>query len=244
VPETTAQPLSDGIVPALDVDSVDALRRLVEATTGVDGVVGYKLGMSGALRLGLPGAVAAIREISGLPIVYDHQKAGPDIPDMARKFSALCAEAGVTSLILFPLAGQRAVAEFVGGALDNGLTPIVGGDLPFPEYHVSGGGYVADDALDRILELAIDCGAAEFVLPAHDTAEVRRRSELLRQRVEVPGVYLPGIGALGGSVPEAFAAAEGCRRYAVVGRAIAAADDPGEAAKRLGEQALTAAAKA
>jgi len=152
------------------------------------------------------------------------------------------AEAGVSSLILFPLAGERAVREFVGGTLDNGLVPVVGGDLPFSEYHVSGGGYVADDALARILVLAAECGAADFVLPAHDPALVRERSELLKARVETPGVYLPGIGPLGGSIPEAFAAAEGCRRYAVVGRAIAAADDPGEAAKRLGEQALAASA--
>lgn len=241
MPETAATPASDGIVPALDVDSVDALKRVVEATTEVDGVVGYKLGMSGALRLGLPGAVAAIRELSDLPIVYDHQKAGADIPDMARKFSALCSEAGVSSLILFPLAGERAVREFVGGALDVGLVPIVGGDLPFPEYHVSGGGYVADDTLARILVLAAECGATDFVLPAHDNALIRQRCELLKNLVDAPGVYLPGIGPLGGSVPEAFAAAEGCRRYAVVGRAIAAAEDPGEAALRLGEQALAVA---
>lgn len=243
MPETPAEPAPDGIIPALDVDSVDALKRVVEATSGVDGVVGYKLGMAGALRLGLAGAVAAIRSISSLPVIYDHQKAGPDIPGMARKFAALCAEAGVTSVILFPLAGQEAVTEFTGASRDAGLVPIVGGELPFPEYRVSQGGYVADDALDRILTTALGCGATEFVLPAHDAARLRRRCALLREHAARPGVYLPGIGALGGSIPEAFAAAAGCRRYAVVGRAIVAATDPREAAARLGDQALAMAAR-
>lgn len=230
-----------GVIPALDVDSVDALRRLVEATTDIDGIVAYKLGIAGALRLGLPAAVQALREISHLPIIYDHQKAGPDIPDMARRFSQLCREAGVTAIVLFPLAGQRAVSEFVGQARVAGLTPIVGGALPFSEYFASAGGFVADDALERILGAAVEHGAGHFVLPAHDAAAVRLHAKALQDRVDRPVLLLPGIGALGGSIPEVFAAAVGCRRYAVVGRAIAAADDPREAARRLGEQALTAA---
>ncbi|GAB1813342.1 orotidine 5'-phosphate decarboxylase / HUMPS family protein [Mycobacterium sp. MUNTM1] len=230
-----------GVVPALDVDSVDALKHLVELTTDVDGIVAYKLGIAGALRLGLPGAVRAIREISDLPIIYDHQKAGPDIPDMARRFSAVCHEAGVNSLILFPLGGPGAVREFVCQARQVGLAPIVGGALPFPEYSASGGGYVADDALERILAAALGHGAIDFVLPAHDHALVGRHSRFLREHIDRPGLFLPGIGPLGGSIPEAFAAAPGCRRYAVVGRAITAADDPREAARRLGGQALTAA---
>lgn len=233
-------PPDGGVIPALDVDSVDALRRLVEATTDIDGIVAYKLGMAGALRLGLSGAVRAIREITDLPIIYDHQKAGPDIPDMARRFSAICREAGVTSLILFPLAGQRAVREFVSQAREAGLIPIVGGALPFREYYASGGGYVADDALERILASAVVHGATDFVLPAHNPTLVRLHAKVLRDQVDRPGLLLPGIGALGGSIPEAFAAAAGCRRYAVVGRAIAAARDPRDAARRLGEQALTA----
>lgn len=230
----------DGIVPALDVDSIDDLRRLVEATGDVEGIVAYKLGMSGVLRLGLPGAVRAIRELSDLPVVYDHQKAGPDVPDMAEKFAAICTEAGVTHAILFPLAGERAVDGFAGALLRAGLVPIVGGDLPFADYHVSGGGYVADDALERILDRALSIGVTEFVVPANDAEVVRRHAEALRARLDEPTLYMPGIGALGGTVEEAFAAATGCRRYAVVGRAIAAAEDPREAARRLAEQALAA----
>lgn len=241
--EAQDHPTTEGIIPALDVDSVDALKRLVEVTTDIDGVVGYKLGMVGALQLGLPGATQAIRKLSNLPVIYDHQKAGPDVPSMARKYAAVCHDAGVTSLILFPLAGEHAVREFVNQTLEASLVPIVGGELPFPGYHTSRGGYVADDALERILQSSVAQGATEFVLPAHDNELIRRRSELLLEQLEQPGVFLPGIGPLGGGIDEAFAAAQGCRRYAVVGRAIAAAADPREAARRLAEQALVAAVK-
>jgi orotidine-5'-phosphate decarboxylase len=240
VPEQPA----DGIVPALDVDSSDALERLVEATSDVPGVVAYKLGMSGALRLGLPGAIQAIRRHSDLPVVYDHQKAGPDVPSMAGKYAVMCREAGVSSVILFPLAGEGAGTEFVGAAQREGIEPIVGGDLPFPEYHVSGGGFVADDALERILRQSLSLGVTEFVLPANDADTLARHVATVRAELDRPTLYLPGIGALGGTISEAFAAAEGCRRYAVVGRAIADATDPREAALRLADEARAAAAAA
>src|SRR3954465_12011825 len=145
-----------GIIVALDAETVDACKRTVDATTAVEGVVGYKLGMTTALRLGLAEAVRQLHAHTDLPLLYDHQKAGPDVFDMAPKFVALCVEAKVDGLILFPTAGPRAGDGFVGETLKRGLLALVGGDLPFADYNVSGGGYVADDALERIIDRAID----------------------------------------------------------------------------------------
>ena len=233
--------LPQGIVPALDVDSVDQLKRVVDQTSGVEGVVAYKLGATGALRLGLAGAVEVVRAHSDLPVIYDHQKAGPDIPDMAGKFAALCREADVGAVILFPLAGPDAVRQFAGEAQRRGIVPIVGGDLPVPEYHAGQGGFVVDDALDRILELSLEAGVEHFVVPATATEEIRTRAEWLRSRVRTPKLFMPGIGALGGSIETAFAAAPGCSRYAIVGRGIYGAPDPRDAASRLAEAALNVA---
>ena len=159
---------------------------------------------------------------------------------MAAKFTAICCEAGVDGLILFPVAGPRAVREFAGGALRNGLLPIVGGDLPVPDYNVSGGGYVADDALDRIIAGSLQLGVDHFVVPANNAARVGRlAADLVGKLDHPPALVLPGIGALGGSIGKVFAAAPKCRLYAVVGRAIYQAPDPAEAAKTLAEEALS-----
>ena len=236
-------PADSGVIPALDVETVDELQRLVEMTHDIEGIVGYKLGVVGALRLGLRGAAQAVRDLTDLPIIYDHQKAGPDIPDMAGKYVSICRDAGVHGLILFPLAGERSVREFVGHAQREGLDPIVGGALPFAEYYVSGGGYVADDVLERIFALSVTLGVADFVIPANDPEAVGRHVETLKAGVYRPGVFLPGIGTLGGSIEEAFAAAAGCRRYAVVGRGIYRGEDPRARAQQLGEEALRCAEK-
>jgi orotidine-5'-phosphate decarboxylase len=227
-----------GIMPALDIDSFDEAKRVVAQTTRVEGVVAYKVGLTSVLRLGLATVMRELRAVTDLPLIYDHQKAGPDVPDMAAKFAALCKEAGADGLILFPIAGPRAVAEFVGNALKHRLLPVVGGDLPLPDYNVAGGGYIADDALSRIFERAVALRADHFVVPATDLAKVRRLSAWLVERLEVPFLFMPGIGALGGAIKDAFAAAPGCRRYAVVGRAVYGAPDPAEAAKRLAGEAL------
>jgi orotidine-5'-phosphate decarboxylase len=230
---------SHGIVPALDAETLDEIKRVVAATTRIEGVVAYKLGLTAVLRIGLAQAVRALRSVTDLPIIYDHQKAGPDVPDMAAKFTSICREAGIDGLILFPIAGPRAVREFAGNALRSGLLPIVGGDLPLPDYNVAGGGYVADDALPRIISAAVDLGVDHFVVPANDPARVETiAADLVARLDRPPGLLLPGIGALGGSIGATFAAAAGCRLYAVVGRAIYKAPDPAQAARGLAEEAL------
>ena len=229
---------SHGIIPALDSDTVYDVLRTVEASTNIDGVVGYKIGLTLALRLGLPGAVPALREVTDLPILYAHQKAGPDIPDMGPKFCRLAAEAGVSGLILFPLAGPKAVDSFVGGSIAAGLLPLVGGDLPLKDYNASGGGYVVDDALDHIFGRAVDHGADHFIVPGNTDDKVRHHAVVLRNAIKKPSLVIPGIGALGGSISNCFAAAKGCRAYAVIGRAIYAAPKPAEAARKLAGEAL------
>src|SRR5437868_4303282 len=116
---------SHGILPALDMDSLDDMCRVVEQTSRVEGVIGYKVGLTATLRLGLEGAIKLLRAVTDLPLIYDHQKAGPDVPDMAAKFAATCHAAGADGLILFPVAGPRAVREFVGNALKHHLLPLV-----------------------------------------------------------------------------------------------------------------------
>jgi orotidine-5'-phosphate decarboxylase len=226
-----------GIVPALDIDSHDQFERVVRETAKREGVAGYKLGLTSVLRLGLAESVRRLRDLTDLPVLYDHQKAGPDMPDMAVKYTAMCKEADVDGLILFPVAGPTAVDRFVGEAVRAGLIPVVGGEIPVPDYGVSGGGYMLDDALDRILVRAVHNKADHFVLPAHDLAKIGRWSKWIAANVASPLVVLTGFGALGGTIETSFVAAAACkRRFAVVGRLITGSKTPGDAAARLYEQ--------
>ena len=58
-----------GIIVALDAETVEACKRSIDLTTKVEGVVGYKLGMTMALQLGLGEAVRQLREHTDLPLL-------------------------------------------------------------------------------------------------------------------------------------------------------------------------------
>lgn len=233
-----AMATTHGIMPALDVESLDTAKSLIEATTDVEGVVAYKLGLTLTLSLGLQKAVSELRSCTKLPILYDHQKAGPDVPDMAGKFATVCKESGVDGLILFPLAGPRAVDRFVGEAINNGLLPVVGGDLPLEDYNARGGGYVVNNSLDLIFDRSIAAGATHFIVPGNNAKKVRHHAKRLPERVSNPSIFIPGIGPLGGTIKDSFTVAKGCNAYAVIGRAIYGAKDPAEAARSFAGDAL------
>lgn len=232
-----------GIVPALDIDSPEHLELVVRETTKREGVAGYKLGLTSVLTFGLAESVRRLRDLTDLPILYDHQKAGPDMPDMAVKYTAMCEEAGVDGLILFPVAGPTAVDKFVGEAVRAGIIPVVGGEIPVPDYCASGGGYMLDDALDKILVRAVHNKADHFVLPAHDKAKITRWSNWIADNVKNATALVTGFGALGGTVEAAFSASSACpRRFAIVGRLITNSKAPGDAAARMFEQMQSVAA--
>lgn len=231
------QPPRLGVVPSLDIDSTDRLLRVIEQTCAVPGITEYKLG-GGPLRIGLAEVMKKIRAITDLPILYDHQKAGMDMPDNAKPYVEKCREAGVDGLLLFPVAGPEAVRQFVGRTLAAGMIPVAGGDILLPDYSISDGGFVADDAWERIVEIAAGIGGRHFVMPAKRD-KVRPRSQWLCEIVDHPVIYIVGFGPLGGRIDEAFAAAEACPALrAIVGRSICGQSDPGEAARRIVDEVM------
>ena len=97
-----------GIIPACDVDSLEELERLVKATCNVEGIVGYKIGAILGLKFGLTQVVNVITRYTNLPIIYDHQKFGTDIPDICGgAMLNVLKDSGVNIVIIFPQAGPE-----------------------------------------------------------------------------------------------------------------------------------------
>src|SRR3989338_8617718 len=111
--------LKKSIIPSCDVDSLDRLKRLVKETCSVNGVGAYKIGFEIVIPFGINNVISAIREITDLPIIYDHQKAGTDIPDTGDKFMKACKEADVDAVIIFPQAGPITEEAWIGAAKKN-----------------------------------------------------------------------------------------------------------------------------
>ncbi len=102
---------------AADVPTLDDLRRLAQTCAEHPEVVGVKVGFMLGLIYGLPAVVEAVKAVSNLPVIYDHQKAGTDIPQMGKPFARVCRDAGVAGVIFFPQAGPKTLEGFVTDCL-------------------------------------------------------------------------------------------------------------------------------
>lgn len=225
-----AEPRS--VIVAADVSSIASLIDLVGATIDVPGISAYKIGAS--LLKHLDAVVSNIRKIGGrvgkVPaIIYDHQKAGNDIPDIGVGFAKMLAESGVNVAILFPFAGPATQEKWTTACFDAGLKVLTGGVMTHPKFLVSEGGYIADDAPERIIRLAVDLGVRHFVVPGTKLNWVQKIKELLDGLLG-PGnyvLYAPGFIDQGGVITECGKFA-GDNWHAIVGSAIYKKKTPNE----------------
>jgi orotidine-5'-phosphate decarboxylase len=188
-----------------------------------------------ALRFGVGRCVKTIRQYSGLPVIYDHQKYGTDIPEISGgAVLRILREAGVDAVIVFPHAGPRTLQATVEGCSRYGLVAIVGGEMTHSGFLVKDGGYLTDEAPARIYEDAARLGVEHFVLPATRPTNIRRYREILASLVSEPRFLFPGIGkGQGGDIVQAFDSVEPFPAYAIVGRGIYAEPDHAKAARNL-----------
>lgn len=237
-----------GIIPACDVKSLDHLEKLVESTCSEEGIVGYKIGAILGLKYGLPSIVEKIKLYTDLPIIYDHQKFGTDIPDICGgDMLEVFKDAGINIIIIFPQAGPETLKttligsddpklkDTVKGCHNFGLIPMVGGEMTHNRYIASEGGYLMDDAPERMYIDAAKLGVEYFVVPGTKVEKMKKYRSLLAKAVKNPKFLFPGIGRehQGGDITEAFNAVKPFSSYAIVGRSIYSAKDMKEAAGRL-----------
>ena len=159
--------LKKSIIIAADVNDFEELENLAIKVKDVPGIGGFKIGFRMAFR-GLRFAVDIIKENYGKTvIIYDHQKAGNDIPDMGKGFSKDLKEAGVDAAILFPFAGPETQTIWTNECFEAGLQVLTGGIMTHPKFLVSEGGYIADDVPERIFRLACELGVNHFIVPGN-----------------------------------------------------------------------------
>ena len=189
---------------------------------GVTGIGGFKLGLTLAMQ-DLSAAVSAVRQSLGpnFPVIYDHQKAGNDIPDMGKQFAEVLKKSGVDVAILFPFAGPATQEAWTKSCFNAGLQVLTGGVMTHSRFLVSEGGYIADESVERIYRLACKLGVKGFVVPGNKINWVNKiRSVLVEELGENNFVlYAPGFITQKGDISECGQAA-GNEWHAIVGSAI------------------------
>lgn len=187
------------IIPACDV-SLKQFKNLVKQTKNIKEVSAYKIGFELGLAYGLPKVVKDARKYTDKPLIYDHQKAGTDVPFTGKKFAKVCKDAGIDSVILFPLSGPETQKAWTNASLEKGLDVIIGVEMTHDKYFLSDEGYVADDSVIKIVNIALSQGVSKFVVPGDDIAKLGFYDSLfndLNTGLDV-SFYSPGFGVQGG----------------------------------------------
>lgn len=214
---------SRSIIVAADAGTQHELVTLCKALKGVPGIGGVKLGFSSLAAHSIKAGVSIVRHHLGsdCPVIYDHQKAGNDIPDTGVQFARMVKEAGVNAVILFPFTGPKTQEAWTKATQDAGLGVIVGGMMTHPAFLVSEGGYIADDAPHQIYHLACRQGVQHFVVPGNKLSWLSRIRGWLTGALGEGNfvLYAPGFITQGGDVSEAGKIA-GDEWHAIVGSGI------------------------
>lgn len=227
--------LNRSIIPACDVATLEALDKLVRETCDVKGVGGYKIGFELVIPFGMKSVIHTIRKHTALPIIYDHQKAGTDIPDTGEKFMKACH--GIDAVILFPQAGPETEGRWIEAAQKEGLGVIIGGEMTHPKYIESDGGFIRNGAPQAIYELAASLGVRDFVVPGNKPERIAEYKRMLEAKGIKPVFYSPGMITQGGDISEAARAA-GSEWHAIIGRALYQAVDMHASAETLAKRLI------
>ncbi len=223
------------IIPACDMTSLEEFKSLVEQTHDVPGIGGYKIGKLLAYWNSLPVVVKAAREFTDKPLIVDDQKFGNDIPDLGDKIMKMVSEAGADAVILFPFAGPKTQEAWTKAAQKYELGVIVGGEMTHPEFLERDGGYLNNEAPDRIYDIAAYAGVTNFVVPGNKPKAIEYyRGILTAHKIDLV-FYSPGFVKQGGKITDAAKAA-GDKFHGIVGRAIYQAEDKKAAAMEMTSQ--------
>lgn len=215
--------LDKSIIPACDFSELKKLKKLVKETSDIKGIGAYKIGFELVIPHGIKRVIETIRKHTDLPIIYDHQKAGTDIPDTAKGF--MKAVKDVDAVILFPQAGPDTERAWIKAALKQKLRVIVGGEMTHKGYF----DFIKESAPERIYDIAASLGVNDFVIPGNKPEKLRVCRAVLGEDAIF---YSPGLIAQGGSLTEGAKSA-GKYWHAIVGRGIYKQKDMRKAAKEI-----------
>lgn len=217
-------PVSPSIIVSADAADFNSFERLLKGIKGVRNIGAIKIG-SILCWMGLDEVVCNIRSVMGkeFPIIFDHQKAGTDIPDMGKPFAKGLAWYGVNAVILFPFAGPNVQECWTKACFGEGLQVLTGGLMTHGDFLASEGGYIADGTPERIYRHACSLGVRHFVVPGTKIDRVRQIRTWIECELEGEAfsMYAPGFGSQGGDFREFAQATQGLRWHPIVGRAIA-----------------------
>ena len=221
--------LNKSIIPSCDVPDLTELKNLVKETCSVKGIGAYKIGLELCIPYGICQVIDTIKKYTDLPIIYDHQKAATDIPELGEKFAK--SVKGVDAVILFPFTGPETEKAWIKACKKEKLGVIVGGEMTHKGFLESEGGFISEKESLKIYEIAAKMKVNDYVVPGNKPEKIKNYKTFLEARGIKPIFYSPGLITQGGNITESAKVAGNW--HAIVGRALYNAKNINKAAKEM-----------
>lgn len=216
------------VIPALDVGKEQAFELVRKLNEVSEFLAGLKVGSLLVYENGVS-IIQEIKDLIDTPIIFDGQKFGTDIPDIAAEQVELLASAGADQIIACPMgAGPETLKAFTESCFANQATPVCVVEMTHPKASV----YLRTFAAGRILKDALEFGIRNFVYPATKPGTLRSHMGILNVQENVI-LKATGFKVQGGSLPELRDL--GVTEF-IVGRAIYDAVDPVQAVLDLSKE--------
>ncbi|MCJ7665604.1 MAG: hypothetical protein MUO59_02565 [Actinobacteria bacterium] len=227
--------LNHAIIIECNFSEISKLEAIVEATSDLDFVAGYKVGAELAVNSKIKDVTGAISKYTDLPVIYDHQKFGSDDPVFSGgSFLKALKDAGVDGLVIFPHGGVGSLEAAIRKCLGLGIIPIIGGDMVHAGYTEDEGGYINSAAPQKMYIDGAKFGAKHFVIPCTRLDRMRIYCHTLGNMVYNPILFITGVGIEScGDLVKACEIVKQYRSYAVIGREITDEKDHRKAAEEL-----------
>ncbi len=217
-----------GIYVAADVH-LPEFDILVKLLAKEPSICGFKLGFV----LGLTGSLPAVTNVVKLAnpacqVMYDHQKAGTDVPFTGKEFADVMSLSKVDRAILFPLAGPLTQKDWTQYLQKKSITPVLGGAMTHSHLYTVDGGYMDKNSLPHIYRLSAQLGVTEFVMPGNQPELIKELIKVVLSNgcpKEELVVMSPGLST-NDSIREASDAVGDHTFYPIIGRRIYKADNP------------------
>ena len=227
--------INHGIMIECNFSEISKLEAIVDATSDLEFVVGYKVGAELAVSSKIKNVTGIIKKYTDLPVIYDHQKFGSDDPGFSGgSFLETLKDAGVNGLIIFPHGGIGSLEAATRKCLELGIIPIIGGDMVHKGYTEEEGGYIDNAAPQKMYIDGANFGAKHFVIPCTRLDRMRIYCHRLSNMVNNPILFITGVGIEScDDLVKACEIVKQYRSYAVIGREITDEKDYRKAAERI-----------
>ncbi len=219
----------NNIIPALDVNRKKAFELVTQLENVSHLLAGLKVGFK-LLWENTLAVITDLKEVTDLPIIFDGQKIGTDVPHIVEEQVDLLAAAGVDQIIICPLgSGDATLAAFYDRCKEYDVVPVCVVKMTHPGAER----YLSSDASRLVLQDALEIGIRDFVYPATKPAILQKHSDdVLRSQKDIT-IKATGFKAQGGSLPQLKRL--GVSEF-IVGRAVYASENPPRAVVELSKE--------